>query len=174
MLPSKVHKAASNARISHRYVSDQVKQTFPAPPQSNYTSTLKNLNIRSNAKVVVIGQTSKVGKPIPQSLEAIEKSGTNVVGFVDETSPDLSSSIQNVLKDALPWVLYISTQKATPVLEALKCASKVQIPLVVCSTAHFEEGEIKEVCLQIIGYDTIHLTHAPAVAKRNAGSKLVD
>ncbi|KAJ9107433.1 hypothetical protein QFC21_000884 [Naganishia friedmannii] len=133
---ARAYRAGSIVQSPRRWVSDQVKQKFPGAPESHYASTLKNLNILSDAKVVVVGKADK--------LEAIEKSGTNVVGFVDETSQDLASSIQNVLKDALPWVLFISTQKASPVLEALKCATRVQIPLVVCSTSHFEEDEMKE------------------------------
>ncbi|KAJ9123130.1 hypothetical protein QFC22_001321 [Naganishia vaughanmartiniae] len=131
-----VYRARTIDSSSRRRVSSQVKQKFPGAPESHYASTLKNLNILSDAKVVVVGRTDK--------LEAIEKTGTNVVGFVDETSQDLTRSIQNVLKDALPWVLFISTQKALPVLEALKCATQVQIPLVVCATSQFEEGEMKE------------------------------
>ncbi|KAJ9101979.1 hypothetical protein QFC20_005128 [Naganishia adeliensis] len=119
-----------------RWTGDQAKQTYPISPQSNYASTLKNLNIRTDAKTVVIGQSAK--------LDTIGKYGTNVVGFVDESSNDLTDSIRKVLEDALPWVLYVSTEKASPVLEALKCATQVQIPLVVCSTPNFEKTEMDE------------------------------
>lgn len=55
------YKVGSVVRTSRRWISDQVKQKFPGAPESHYASTLKNLNIKSDAKVVVVGGTDKVG-----------------------------------------------------------------------------------------------------------------